>query len=142
MRIIGILPQIVVTEHIAVIRHQHNYCIVQYALLAQRSNHEPNLVVDIGALCIEPHPSKNRLGGIRGKRTVTQPMNLDTMSFGMPLPAVDIIEDHAFEEVERQTPPHALKVMDNNVTQAAQALNFARSTLYLKLTLYRLIVSN
>ena len=69
-------------------------------------------------------------------------MNLDTMPLGMPLPAVDIIEDHAFEEVERQTLPHALKVMDNNVTQAAQALNIARSTRYRKLKLYRLIVSD
>ena len=118
-------PKVVVAEHIAVIRNQHNDSIVQYALLTQRSNHEPNLVVKIGALCTEFHPSKNRLGGIRGKRTVTQPMDLDTMPLGMPLPAVDIIQDHAFEEVERQTLPHALKVMDNNVTQAAQALNIA-----------------
>ena len=64
------------------------------------------------------------------------------MPLGMLLPAVDIIEDHSFEEVERQKLPHALKVMDNNVTQAAQALNFARSTLYRKLKLYQLIVSD
>ena len=40
-----------------------------------------------------------------------------------------------FEEVERQTLAHALKVMDNNVTKAAQALKIDRSTLYRKLKL-------
>ena len=47
-----------------------------------------------------------------------------------------------FEEVERQTLAHALKVMDNNVTKAAQALNIDRSTLYRKLKLYQLPVSD
>ena len=47
-----------------------------------------------------------------------------------------------FEEVERQTLAHALKVMDNNVTKAAQALNIDRSTLYRKLKLYQLPTSN
>ena len=47
-----------------------------------------------------------------------------------------------FEEVERQTLTHALKVMDNNVTKAAQALNIDRSTLYRKLKLYQLTVSD
>ena len=42
------------------------------------------------------------------------------------------------QEVERQTLAHALKVMDNNVTKAAQALNIDRSTLYRKLKLYQL----
>ena len=47
-----------------------------------------------------------------------------------------------FEEVERQTLAHALKVMDNNVAKTAQALKMARSTLYRKLKLYQLIVSD
>ena len=47
-----------------------------------------------------------------------------------------------FEEVERQILIHALKVMDNNITKAAQALNIDRSTLYRKLKLYKYSVSN
>ena len=47
-----------------------------------------------------------------------------------------------FEEVERQTLAHALKVMNNNVTKAAEALNIDRSTLYRKLKLYQLPVSD
>ena len=47
-----------------------------------------------------------------------------------------------FEEVERQTLAHALKVMDNNITHTAQALKMARSTLYRKLKSYQLIVSD
>ena len=47
-----------------------------------------------------------------------------------------------FEEVEHQTLAHALKVMDNNVTKAAQALKIDRSTLYRKLKLYQLVVSD
>jgi len=43
-----------------------------------------------------------------------------------------------FEEVERQTLAHALKVMDNNVTKAAQALKIPRTTFYRKLKLYQL----
>ena len=46
------------------------------------------------------------------------------------------------EEVERQTLAHALKAMDNNVTKAAQALKIDRSTLYRKLKLYKLPVSD
>ena len=42
------------------------------------------------------------------------------------------------EEVERQTLAHALKVMDNDVTKAAQALKIHRSTLYRKVKLYQL----
>ena len=47
-----------------------------------------------------------------------------------------------FEEVERQTLAHALKVMNNNVTKAAEALNIDRSTLYRKLKLYQLPLSD
>ena len=47
-----------------------------------------------------------------------------------------------FEEVERQIIAHALKVMDNDVTKAAQALKIGRSTLYRKLKLYQLFESN
>ena len=47
-----------------------------------------------------------------------------------------------FEEVERQMLIHALKVMDNNITKAAQALKMARSTLQRKMKLYKLSVSN
>ena len=47
-----------------------------------------------------------------------------------------------FEEIERQTLAHALKVMDNNVTKAAQALKIDRSTLYRKLKVYKLVVSD
>ena len=47
-----------------------------------------------------------------------------------------------FEEIERQILIHALKVMDNNVTKAAQALKMARTTLYRKIKLYKLSVSN
>ena len=47
-----------------------------------------------------------------------------------------------FEEIERQTLAHALKVMDNNITKAAQALKIDRSTLYRKLKLYKLVVSD
>ena len=47
-----------------------------------------------------------------------------------------------FEEVERQTLAHALKAMDNNITQTAQILKMARSTLYRKLKLHQLITSD
>ncbi|RKU17087.1 hypothetical protein C6500_16010 [Candidatus Poribacteria bacterium] len=47
-----------------------------------------------------------------------------------------------FEEVERQTLAHALKVMDNNVTKAAQALKIPRTTFYRKLKLYQLSESD
>ena len=43
-----------------------------------------------------------------------------------------------FEEVERHTLAHALEIMDNNVTKAAQALKIDRSTLYRKVKLYKL----
>ena len=54
----------------------------------------------------------------------------------------DSTEILPFEEVERQTLVHALKVMDNNVTKAAQALRIDRSTLYRKLKLYQLPTSD
>ena len=47
-----------------------------------------------------------------------------------------------FEEMERQILAHALKVMDNDVKKAAQALKIGRSTLYRKLKLYQLIESD
>ena len=47
-----------------------------------------------------------------------------------------------FEETERQILTHALKVMDNNVVKAAQALKIPRSTLYRKLKLYQLSESD
>ena len=47
-----------------------------------------------------------------------------------------------FEEVERQTLAHALKAMDNNVTKAAEALKIDRSTLYRKMKLYKLSMSD
>ena len=46
------------------------------------------------------------------------------------------------KEVERQTLVHALKVMDNNITKAAQALKIHQSTLYRKLKRYQLSGSN
>ena len=46
-----------------------------------------------------------------------------------------------FKEVERQTLVHALNVMDNNVTKAAQALKIDKSTLYRKVKLYKLHAS-
>ena len=63
---------------------------------------------------------------------------LSTISSQPVLPLPDSTEILPFEEVERQTLAHALKVMNNNVTKAAQALNIDRSTLYRKLKLYQL----
>jgi len=37
----------------------------------------------------------------------------------------DLTKILPFEKMERQTPAHAVKVMDSNVAQAAQALNIA-----------------
>ena len=54
----------------------------------------------------------------------------------------DPTEIPLFQEVERETLAHALKVMDNNITKAAQALNIDRSTLYRKLKLYQLVESD
>ena len=47
-----------------------------------------------------------------------------------------------FEAVERQILAHALKVMDNNITKAAQALKIPRTTFYRKLKLYQLSTSD
>ena len=47
-----------------------------------------------------------------------------------------------FEEVERQVLAHALQLMDNNMTKAAQALKIDRSTLYRKLKSYQRIASD
>ena len=47
-----------------------------------------------------------------------------------------------FAEVERQVLAHALQLMDYNVTNAAQALNIGRSTLYRKLKLHQLPTSD
>ena len=43
------------------------------------------------------------------------------------------------DEVERRTIVHALKVMDNNILDAARALGIGRSTLYRKLKQYNLL---
>ncbi len=43
------------------------------------------------------------------------------------------------EEVERRTIVHALKVTDNNISDAARALGIGRSTLYRKLKQYNLL---
>ena len=45
-------------------------------------------------------------------------------------------------EVERQALVHALEATDNNIAKAAQALGINRSTLYRKLKLYELLMSN
>ena len=47
-----------------------------------------------------------------------------------------------FEEVERQVLAHALQLMDNNMTKAAQALKIDRSTLYRKLKSYQRAASD
>lgn len=67
------------------------------------------------------------------------PTQISSMISSQPilLPS-DSTEILPFEEVERQTLAHALKVMDNNVAKTAQALKIARSTLYRKLKLYQL----
>ena len=67
---------------------------------------------------------------------------LSMMSSQPILSAPDSTGILPFEEVERQILAHALKVMDNNITKAAQALKIDRSTLYRKLKLYKLVVSN
>ena len=71
------------------------------------------------------------------------PRQIAAMSSSHPtLFSPDLTEILPFEEVERQTLAHALKVMDNNVAQAAQALKMGRSTLYRKLKLYQLNASD
>ena len=71
------------------------------------------------------------------------PPQISSMSSSQPIlfhPDSPVIPP--FEEVERQTLVHALKVMDNNVTRTAQALKIARSTLYRKLKMYQLPTSD
>ena len=71
------------------------------------------------------------------------PPQISSMSSSQPaLFSPDSTGILPFEEVERQTLAHALKVMNNNVTEAAQALNIDRSTLYRKLKLYQLPTSD
>ena len=53
----------------------------------------------------------------------------------------DPIEILPLADVERQALVHAFKTTDNNITKAAQALGISRSTLYRKLKLYELPVS-
>lgn len=71
-----------------------------------------------------------------------QPSNLPpqilSVTFAQPT-AIDSTEILPLEEVERQTLVHALKVTDNNITKAAQALHIDRSTLYRKLKVYKLV---
>ena len=71
-----------------------------------------------------------------------QPSNLPpqilSVTFAQPT-AIDSTEILPLEEVERQTLAHALKVTDNNITKAAQALHIDRSTLYRKLKVYKLV---
>ncbi len=72
-----------------------------------------------------------------------QPTNLPPqITSPTTLSSPDATEILPFEEVERQILDHALKVMDNNVTKAAQALKIDRSTLYRKVKLYQLPVSD
>ena len=73
-----------------------------------------------------------------------QPNNLSSqMSSEISTQPILFIPDSTgivpLEEVERQTLAHALKVMDNDVTKAAQALKIHRSTLYRKVKLYQLV---
>ena len=70
------------------------------------------------------------------------PYILSKISFNPNLSFIDSAEILPFEEVERQTLAHALNVMNNNVTKAAEALNINRSTLYRKLKLYKLPTSD
>ena len=76
-----------------------------------------------------------------------QPSNLSpqilSMIFSQPILSFpDSAGILPLEEVERQTLEHALRVMDNNVTKAAQALKIDRSTLYRKVKLYQLAGSD
>ena len=76
-----------------------------------------------------------------------QPSNLPTQILSMIssqplLSSPDSTGILPLEEVERQILAHALKVMDYNVTKAAQALKIDRSTLYRKVKLYKLSVSD
>ena len=69
------------------------------------------------------------------------PQILSMMSSQPILSSTDPAGILPFEEIERQILIHALKVMDNNVTKAAEALKINRSTLYRKVKLYKLRAS-
>ena len=69
------------------------------------------------------------------------PQILSMMSSQPILSSTDPTGILPFEEIERQILIHALKVMDNNVTKAAEALKINRSTLYRKVKLYKLRAS-
>ena len=76
-----------------------------------------------------------------------QPGNLSpqilSMMSSQPIPSSpDSTGILPFQEVERQTLTHALKIMDNNITRAAQALKIPRTTFYRKLKLYQLPTSD
>ena len=76
-----------------------------------------------------------------------QPSNLPTqilamMSSPLLLSSANPTGILPFEEFEREMLAHTLKIMDNNVTKAAQALKMSRSTLYRKLKLHQLPVSD
>ncbi len=70
------------------------------------------------------------------------PQILSTIPSQPILSFPDPTEILPFEELERQALAHALKVMDNNVTKAAQALKIPRTTFYRKLRLYQLPTSD
>ena len=71
------------------------------------------------------------------------PTQISSMTSSQPaLLSPDLTKILPFEEVERQTLAHALKVMDNNVTKAAQALKIPRTTFYRKLKLHQLSESD
>ena len=70
------------------------------------------------------------------------PQILSTISSQPILSSPNATEILPFEEAERQILAHALRVMDNNVVKAAQALKIPRSTLYRKLKLYQLSESD
>ena len=67
---------------------------------------------------------------------------LSMISFQSILSPPDAAGILPLEEVERQILAHALRLMDNDVTRAAQALKIDRSTLYRKVKLYQLAVSD
>ena len=70
------------------------------------------------------------------------PQILSMISSQPILSSTDPTEILPFEEAERQILAHALRVVDNNVAKAAQALKIPRSTLYRKLKLYQLSESD
>ena len=70
------------------------------------------------------------------------PQILSMISSQPILSLPDSTKIRPFEEVERQTLAHALKVTDNNITKAAQALKIPRTTFYRKLKLYQLSESD